>query len=165
VSEGPANQAVWPSKSPVLEGSVLETSGLLMVLEVEGSVRPRSLILSMQSVDGCSSDERAPASIASPRAIGRFIAFPIELFVNLSSPHATNLAHATYLRCRIVNTALVAPAAVGGLGLPSSGRPRNKTVALRKMIFFGTVGYQGSNCKKRRIAHRQAVGGTRIEQW
>ena len=39
----PRNQAVWPSKSPVLEGSVLITSGLLMALRSRIAYAPGAL--------------------------------------------------------------------------------------------------------------------------
>ena len=52
--------------------------------EVEGSVRRRSVILSMQSVDSCSSDDRASEQCQHPSAIDRFMAFSFELFVNLT---------------------------------------------------------------------------------
>ena len=74
----------------------------------------------------------APASIASPSAIDRFMAFSFELFVNLICPHAlTSRARPT---CEADSQYFSGcPAVVGGdrgLGLPSSGRPRNKTLAL-----------------------------------
>ena len=37
------NQAVWPSKSPVFEGSALKTSGLLMALRSSIAYAPGAL--------------------------------------------------------------------------------------------------------------------------
>src|SRR5580658_1725310 len=63
--------------------------------EVEGSVRPRSLVLSMQPVDSCSSDDRACDHCQSQcdRSIHGVFLLSLELFVNLISPHATNVAY------------------------------------------------------------------------
>jgi hypothetical protein len=63
--------------------------------EVEGSVRPRSLVLSMQPVDSCSSDDRACDHCQSQydRSIHGVFLLSLELFVNLISPHATKVAY------------------------------------------------------------------------
>jgi len=42
-AEALPNQAVWPSKSPVFDGSVLKTSGLLMALRSSTAYAPGAL--------------------------------------------------------------------------------------------------------------------------
>ena len=48
-AEVPPNQAVWPSKSPVFEGSVLKTSGLLMALRSSTAYAPGALFCACSS--------------------------------------------------------------------------------------------------------------------
>src|SRR5208282_4396091 len=75
-----------------------------------------------------------PASSASPSATGRFMAFPFELLLNLTSPHATKVARGrsalpTNQYCFGCPSRGLSGA--GGWGFHLRDRPRNKTLTLR----------------------------------
>ena len=93
------NQAVWPSKSPIFEGSVLKTSGLLMALRSRAAYAPGALFSACSPLTAVAPMTVPASSASSSSAIGRFMAFSFELFVNFTSPHATKVAYAADLRC------------------------------------------------------------------